>query len=292
MNKFEFDANKFLISTIQHRAIFGIDILVNNYCNLNCKCCNRWCNITKNKQIYKTQDIIQNVLHILNNTKLQYLTLTGGEPLLHPDIIELVKFLGQCKKKYNLFSILIQSNVLRIPKMPPEFFQAVRDADLTISWVRYNYKHVDYDEIFKRLDDENVKHISTLYLVNASLDTKPITDTMIMYKYSSVKNQKPFVYKRWLACCDAVPALWQGKLYKCTSLPFIDTLTDNFNVKFEVIENDDYIKVENINTDSRIFSWKNKPSSFCKNYCSSREETYTNWAQGKNTKEELISENE
>lgn len=223
---------------------------------------------------------------------MSYLSLTGGEPLLHPDITELVKFLGEYKKLYNDCGIFIQTNLVKIPKMPDEFFAAVRDANLTLTYALYNCKHINYDEIFKRLDDEKIKYINNLYSGNISLDVNPVIEAFLVKKYSTAKNSSSFDYKKWFLCCDATGNLWQHKLYRCIILPFIDTLTDNFDAKFEVIENDDYIRVENINKNSNIFSWKNSPCHFCKNYCCNRQEKYVDWCQGKNTKEELISENE
>lgn len=63
---------------------FSYDILLTNSCNLKCKYCSRWCNITKNIQFYKTEDAISDMLHIFEYAKIKRCCLGGGEPTIHP----------------------------------------------------------------------------------------------------------------------------------------------------------------------------------------------------------------
>lgn len=63
---------------------FSYDVFLTNYCNLRCKYCCRWCNITKHSQFYKTENVISDMLHIFEHTGIKRCCFSGGEPLLHP----------------------------------------------------------------------------------------------------------------------------------------------------------------------------------------------------------------
>ena len=64
-----------------------------NSCNLNCKHCGSRCSV--NKKDYIDTDIVKKVISSVSNkycTKDIMIAITGGEPLLHPDCIEIVKY--------------------------------------------------------------------------------------------------------------------------------------------------------------------------------------------------------
>ncbi len=69
---------------------------ITNDCNLNCPICftyNR-----KDKKYYKTPEDTQKILDKVfdNKEKRQIINLTGGEPSLHPDLLDI---LARCKAK-------------------------------------------------------------------------------------------------------------------------------------------------------------------------------------------------
>lgn len=265
------------------------DIFLVNYCNLNCKWCSRWCNVVKHRQIYKTEDIIRDTLNICSNVNTNYIGYNGGEPLLHPDIIELVKFLGELHRCFNVKTHIL-TNGKKILSMSDDFFKAVRENHVTISYTQYpESSGIKYDEIFKRLDDEQIK-----YSANSVLWGLPkgfVTETFCTAKYALDKSTDHSHDREfYLSCPRVCPSLWQGKLYKCCNTPFIDTLNDNCNTDFEIIENDDYLKIENIKSNKQLAKWYSEPSHFCSTYCvnSDIEKHFVPWSTGTNTAEELI----
>ena len=68
-----------------------IEIHIVNHCNLNCVSCNHFSPLAK--PWFITKDSLQNSLNLIqeNIPNVKHLILLGGEPTLHPDLLELCK---------------------------------------------------------------------------------------------------------------------------------------------------------------------------------------------------------
>lgn len=267
--------------------MFKFDIFLVNFCNLNCKWCARWCNIVKHRQIYKTDNIVKDTLCILDkHIKLDAIGLSGGEPLLHPDATELLRFIGECKLKYNIKYLSIQTNCKRLLRMPDEFFNLLRKYDIEVNYTKYPKESgINYDEVFRRLHDEKIRYINTMKRFNEADDY--IKNDFLMEQLDFSKNAKK-LNRKCIMCTRACPSLWQGRLYKCANLPFIDILNDNCGTNFEEVENSDYICVENVKDVNQLLYMYTTVSNFEKKYCQNYKYTWTSWSVGKNNPEDFI----
>jgi MoaA/NifB/PqqE/SkfB family radical SAM enzyme len=93
---------------------------VNNYCNQRCKTCNIWkYNPVEEKKKELRLDEIEKIFSKI--PKIFWLTITGGEPFLRDDLVEIVKIAYE-KSKINVLTIttngsmpeLIEKNVKKI----------------------------------------------------------------------------------------------------------------------------------------------------------------------------------
>src|SRR6056297_2853700 len=84
-------------------------INLTDFCNLNCEWCYALCDITKSNNFMKIEDV-ENFVKIIvsheTNMNNVILSLAGGEPLLHENIIDIVSYL----KKYISNTIFIYTN--------------------------------------------------------------------------------------------------------------------------------------------------------------------------------------
>jgi MoaA/NifB/PqqE/SkfB family radical SAM enzyme len=83
-------------------------------CNLKCSYCYRESDFTKNLFLENPIEFLESLLKI----GIRHIEFSEGEPLLHPDIIEILNFAG---KKYNLVGlltngILINEEIIEIIK--------------------------------------------------------------------------------------------------------------------------------------------------------------------------------
>jgi MoaA/NifB/PqqE/SkfB family radical SAM enzyme len=76
---------------------------VNNYCNQHCRTCNIWKNnpVEEKKKELKLNEIERIFSQF---PKIFWLTITGGEPFLHEDLVEIVKIACE-KSKVNVLTI-------------------------------------------------------------------------------------------------------------------------------------------------------------------------------------------
>lgn len=95
-----------------------ISIEITNQCNLRCKLCNIW----KEKNKILTLENIKHLLFPLVNTyNLSSVSITGGEPFLHPQFEPILRFLTLLRIKKKIKSIGIYSNGYAVEKIKSIF---------------------------------------------------------------------------------------------------------------------------------------------------------------------------
>lgn len=95
-------------------------IPVNTICNLRCKDCNSFTPYHKNPRNFDTQLLkqdIDKIFEIFSDSPLERLDYVGGEPLLHPDLVELIEYAmnGHGGKAFQSLH-LVTNGVLPIPE--------------------------------------------------------------------------------------------------------------------------------------------------------------------------------
>ncbi|MEI7473963.1 MAG: radical SAM protein [bacterium] len=88
-------------------------------CNLKCKHCYLGCQPTTKIKSFLGMEKIKNSLADIEGNKLDYIYLTGGEPLLHPDINSIIRL---CLKKAN---VTILSNGILINDKKARFLRQI-----------------------------------------------------------------------------------------------------------------------------------------------------------------------
>ncbi len=78
---------------------------ITTYCNMTCPGCYRGCDQPENiPRHYSLEEIKENILQINKIRNCQTISLSGGEPLLHPQILEIVFFIKQLGLNPVIFS--------------------------------------------------------------------------------------------------------------------------------------------------------------------------------------------
>jgi hypothetical protein len=97
----------------------GAWIEVTDICNLQCPGCFRRNNFEGHRRL---DEIKKEILQCIEMTNCSRLSISGGEPLLYPDIIEVVKFISSLRLK----PIILSNGEL----LTPEFARKLRDEGL------------------------------------------------------------------------------------------------------------------------------------------------------------------
>ena len=91
-------------------------------CPNNCKFCSS--NSSQDKQTIITLEMFkQTVMHFLKYGGIEELSISGGEPFLHPDLFEMVKF---CKTK-GIRTVIFTSGIKRASEMTTEMIEYIKD---------------------------------------------------------------------------------------------------------------------------------------------------------------------
>ncbi|MDR1029624.1 MAG: radical SAM protein, partial [Treponema sp.] len=124
------------------------------HCNLNCKCCTAFSPIAEerflNMESYKT-DMAR--LAELSGGRLSSFYITGGEPLLHPQITDIFSV---ARRYFPETEIYFMTNGLLLLKMPETFWENLRQNNITINVSRYPI-HLDIDKIREKAKSHTVR---------------------------------------------------------------------------------------------------------------------------------------
>ena len=96
-------------------------------CPNECQFCSS--NSSQNqKTIITFEQFKKTVIHFLNNGGIEEISISGGEPFLHPNLFEMVEF---CKSK-GIRTVIFTSGVKKLDDMPSEMIKYIENKCLTI----------------------------------------------------------------------------------------------------------------------------------------------------------------
>lgn len=156
-------------------------------CNFSCKYC-----FVKRLSTKKIDlEEVKKILKQLKDIGVVYLFLTGGEPLLHPDIKEILKYSSKLG-----FITTLQTNGYLIDEKLIKFFESLEHFELTFSYHSLNKERFDnftnfngsYEKINKLINilkDTNIYFYLKIPITNLNVD-----EAIIMGEYFSNKNIK------------------------------------------------------------------------------------------------------
>lgn len=229
-------------------SLHYLEFHLTEHCNMNCKGCGHFSCIAEPE----FADIIQHFKDMKRLSELvdfRCIRLLGGEPLLHPDVVE---FMRTTRAFFPKSYISIVTNGILLPAMPKEFWHAVVSFNIAVDVTLYKPMWKKKDEILELLKSHNVsgefKEVSSFL---AKADMKGCQD------YLDSFHNCPFRECRFLQA---------GKIATC-AYPFIKRHVNN---KFGLIideEDDGTIDIHDPELDSlKLMKLLNTPFKLCR-YC-------------------------
>lgn len=226
-----------------------LEIHLADECNLKCANCTHFSNLSPEKHI-TIEDFESQIKVIANNFELRKLRLLGGEPLLHPQLAELVQI---ARKYLPDTDIHIVSNGLLLHTLSDETLDAISKNDVLV-WVSKYPVKLRYSQIIERcekhkvkisLPDENRKLFWAKHPLNLKGDSNPDKE----FEICRIAHAKCWI-------------LNDRKIFPCAYPAFIDIFNERFGQNLQVCE-DDYVSIDSPTLQTDIEKLL-KPIPFCR----------------------------
>ncbi len=164
----------------------NLDIHLVDHCNLNCMYCSHLAPFA-NKYFLDIKQFEKDLsaIPVFVRNKFKYIYLLGGEPLLHPRAIDIIKI---ARKYFPNKDIRFLTNGLLLSKMSKEFFQTLIDYHIFLDITQYPI-NFDYSFIKKLRKDginiltHKVKNNEGSVFWKQQLDPEGLQDYKYQYKF-------------------------------------------------------------------------------------------------------------
>jgi len=262
-----------ILKKLNCRTLSQIEFHIVDHCNLNCAHCDNFTPVSPEwyADVDKVINDFKQLSKIYNNIENIY--ILGGEPLLHPNLLD---FMEPLRNIYPKANIVLLSNGLLLSKQQDSFWDCLKKYNISLSMTKYPI-NVDYDAILKKCENLGIK--SFLF----AAERFGMYDIKLNYKGASNVNCSYEICSR-----KKCHVLRDGKLYHCTFVPNIKFINEYFNLDFKV-ENSDYIDIYKETSISKINKFLSKSIPFCR-YCPEKMPNCVEYSHSKKEITEWVDE--
>ena len=249
-------------------SYFVLNIL--DHCNLKCKGCDHFAAIAEERFV-PAQTIESDLKQISNLTEgaVTRIGIMGGEPLLHPDLLEVI---SAARKAFPNSLLQLISNGILLLKQSDDFWNVLRENNIQLVLTKYPIN----------LDYEHMEEIAKTNNVNYSYNSRTGKVLKTLYKMPMDIAGRQDPKKSFWNCFHAntKPLLMEGRLYPCTIIPNVSHFNKKFFTNMEH-EKNDYLNIYDVKDIMELFSFLNTPKPFCR-YCKTHERTFGSpWERSK-----------
>jgi len=236
-----------------------------SHCNLNCKHCNALSPIAE-AGFYDVGQLEKDLLELASKIRTNVFGLVGGESLLHPNIIDILK----CSRRaFPKAHILLFTNGVLAKSMPDAFWKAAREARI-VFYVTVYPPFVAFGGIF-----DFIKERATLAIPGRKVGSEWRRNAY------SFKRSRDDAVRFFKACCWKCYMLHDSKLFVCPSY-CLQHYNRYFNENHETVKGYDIYKYSG----KELVEFMKRPDPACR-YCTwvMKNET-TQWDYSKREKSE------
>ncbi|MDR1881457.1 MAG: radical SAM protein [Prevotella sp.] len=235
-----------------------IEINVVDHCNLCCSSCNHFSNLVEEEYFLDFEEYSRDISRLseICSGNLKVIKLLGGEPLLHPDIVDFIKV---TRIHFPYSNISFVTNGLLLLKMGNEFWKSLIEYNVFLRVTKYPIG-LDYAKILNKA--------AVFGIINSNLNNSGHFSEnkghMIKFPFDLSGNQEKYYF---INCHHRIgcTVLRHGKIYPCPQIAYIDYFNKQFNKTLNVTEND-YIELHKIKSYYEIEEFLSNRVPFC-DYC-------------------------
>ena len=252
--------------TLRDPEYNSFEVSLTDHCNMSCQMCDHYAQLS-DEWFVDPEELERdlNRMSVLCGGKCAVITLLGGEPLLHPQIIRCLKITREAFPKAPLTLLTNGIKLIELEKgKEGNIWQTVKELNYTVSITRYPIK-LDYDAI---------KAKAVEYGVNLALSSDihsetPIEEAKISYKHT-FRFDKDADNIFFPAChyYNHLGVVKGGKYYMCPVSAHINIFNKKFGKNLEHTKKD-YIDIYKAESWEEIAKFQANRIPFCE-YCDIR----------------------
>jgi len=225
------------------------------HCNLNCKGCSHFAPIV-DKHIVSPEIISRDLTRLSNITGniLPELNIIGGEPLLHPYLLDI---LTEARNIFANAKIKIVSNGILLGRQEEAFWLTCAEKNIEIAVTRYPI-NLDFDKLEQTAKAYNITYSNFAGDKDAVRTMRK--DTMDLQGTQDGRNN--FFNCRLANDCFI---LREGNIYPCAKVANSRYFNSKFHTNMQMTKSD-YIDIYSIDSYDTLANFLSRPVPFCR-YC-------------------------
>lgn len=182
--------------------LFHYQVHLTDVCNLKCKGCGHYCNLTEEHNYLDINSYKSDILKIREKFwGVERIQLLGGEPLLNPFVGDVVSI---TREVFPDADIRVTTNGLLLPKMKEDFWKSVKENHAHIEISLYKPTKEHWTEIYGSIVENGVA------------DATIVWEQKDQFFKSRVLNENPNFIEAFKNCLsNKCYFLRDGKIYLC-----------------------------------------------------------------------------
>lgn len=227
------------------------EVPITDRCNLNCKGCLFACNMIKGNEDIPVGQIKRDALRMRELFyDIPWIRILGGEPLMHPDITEILEFY---RNTFINTEIDLCTNGLILHKMQPDFFEALKKNRITVHVSGYRPTYHILDKIDVLLKNSGINY------------TILKRDVFSKYYTLECDGNKTSNFEDCIA--SGCRELYNGKLMRCSGVIAFEKLNEQFGADYKIKEEHDWYDIHRDDIDAWDLKKKIDHASDACGYC-------------------------
>lgn len=250
----EFIRTKKLNSKVKRFSCIMVHLT--DHCNLSCVRCSHFSPLAKKEFFLEPDDFEKDCRRLaeLTNGDIDEFQLSGGEPLLHPQISE---FPYIVRKYFKNTQIIIITNATRLQSVKEDFFRSCIDNKVNI-WISQYPLKLPYEDLRRKLGDRS---IAVTFGNTGNSAEKPKEMWGLPLKLAGGLDAKIN-----FDCCLCMQYIIRaGRLYPCANSAYIDLFNEYFDKRLPGPE-ENGVDIYSVDSLEELCAEISRPVPLCE-YC-------------------------
>ncbi|MCR4675206.1 MAG: radical SAM protein [Lachnospiraceae bacterium] len=246
-------------------TIHYFEVPITDKCNLNCRGCIFGCNSAQmeNNHVPKEQ-IIKDIRRMSELfCDVPWIRILGGEPLMHPDLIEILR---EVRNSFPDSEVDLCTNGLLVPHLDDASLMRLKELRVTI--------HVSGYPPTEKMEKQINETLSQAGLPYTYLNRPEF------FKFYTLEPIHAMRENFDLCPTSGCWEVYRGKIMRCSAVIAVEKLNKQFGTEYQVVENVDWFSLYDDQWDGIKLKNALSHASHCCKYCDLNNKEMFEWFNG------------